>query len=31
VKKGAVWWLTNRDRQGGAAVVLRVAISPEFV
>jgi phosphohistidine phosphatase len=31
VKKGAVWWLTNRDRMGGAAVVLRVAIGPEFV
>jgi hypothetical protein len=31
VKKGAVWWLTNRDRMGSAAVVLRVAISPEFV
>jgi phosphohistidine phosphatase len=31
VKKGAVWWLTNRDRMGSAAVVLRVAIGPEFV
>jgi phosphohistidine phosphatase len=31
MKKGAVWWLTNRDRDGVAAVVLRVAISPEFV
>lgn len=31
VKKGAVWWLTNRNRDGSTAVVLRVAISPEFV
>jgi phosphohistidine phosphatase len=31
VKKGAVWWLTNRERAGPSAVVLRVAIGPEFV
>lgn len=31
VRKGAVWWLTNRDRAGPSAVVLRVAIGPEFV
>jgi phosphohistidine phosphatase len=31
VKKGAVWWLTSRDRLGGAPVVLRLAIGPEFV
>jgi phosphohistidine phosphatase len=31
VKKGAVWWITNRDRGGAAAVVLRVAIGPDFV
>ena len=31
VKKGAVWWLSNRDRAAGASVVLRVAIGPEFV
>jgi len=31
IKKGAVWWLTDRDRDGSAAVLLRVAISPEFV
>jgi phosphohistidine phosphatase len=30
VKKGAVWWLSNRDRAAGASVVLRVAIGPEF-
>ena len=31
VRKGAVWWLSNRDRSGPAAVVLRVAIGPDFV
>jgi phosphohistidine phosphatase len=31
VKKGAVWWLTNRDRSGASSVVLRVVVSPDFV
>ena len=31
VRKGAVWWLSNRDRGGDAAVVLRVVIGPDFV
>jgi phosphohistidine phosphatase len=31
MKKGAVWWLANRDRPGSTSVVLRAAISPEFV
>jgi phosphohistidine phosphatase len=31
VKKGGVWWLSNRDRQGSASVVLRVVIGPDFV
>jgi phosphohistidine phosphatase len=31
VKKGAVWWLSNRDRAGNAGVVLRVAIGPDFI
>jgi phosphohistidine phosphatase len=31
VKKGAVWWLSDRDRDGTTRVVLRVAISPDFV
>jgi phosphohistidine phosphatase len=31
VKKGAVWWLSNRDRSGSSAVVLRVVIGPDFV
>jgi phosphohistidine phosphatase len=31
IKKGAVWWLSNRDRSGASAVVLRVVIAPDFV
>ena len=31
VRKGAVWWLYNRARDGGSAVVLKVAIGPDLV
>ncbi len=31
VRKAGVWWLTDRVRGNSASVVLRVAISPEFV
>lgn len=31
VKKGAVWWITNRDRQDGRQTLLKVAISPELL
>ena len=31
IRKGAVWWLCDRDRDGSAAVLLRVAIGPDFV
>ena len=31
VRKGAVWWLSNRVREDGAGVVLKVAIGPDFV
>ena len=31
IKKGAVWWLTNRNRDGSTAVVLRVVIGPDFI
>lgn len=31
IKKGALWWLSNRVRAGEAQVVLRTAISPEFL
>ena len=29
VKKGAVWWLRDRDREGGASVVLQAVQSPD--
>ena len=29
-KKGAVWWLSNRDRTGASSVVLRVVIGAGF-
>jgi len=31
MKKGAVWWLTNRNRALTAETVLRVVIGPDFV
>jgi phosphohistidine phosphatase len=31
VRKGAVWWLTNRVRDGSASTVLKVVIAPDFV
>jgi len=31
VRKGAVWWLSNRVREDGAAVVLKTVIGPDFV
>jgi len=31
VRKGAVWWLTNRVRGGTASTVLKVVIGPDFV
>lgn len=31
VRKGAVWWLSNRHRESGSAIVLKVAIGPDFV
>lgn len=31
VRKGAVWWLTNRVRAGTASTVLKVVIGPDFV
>jgi phosphohistidine phosphatase len=29
IKKGAVWWLRNRDREGGAQVVLHAVMGPD--
>jgi phosphohistidine phosphatase len=31
IRKAAVWWLTNRMRDGTASVVLKVVIGPDFV
>jgi phosphohistidine phosphatase len=31
VRKGAVWWLSNRDRDGGSTVVLKVVLGPDFL
>src|SRR5436190_9359350 len=31
VRKSAVWWLSNRAKEGGAAVVLKSVQSPEFL
>jgi phosphohistidine phosphatase len=31
VRKGAVWWLSSRTRNGEFTVVLKVVISPDFV
>ena len=29
VKKGAVWWLRSRDREGSAQVVLQAVMAPD--
>ena len=31
IAKGGLWWLSNRERAEGTSVVLRVAITPDFV
>jgi phosphohistidine phosphatase len=31
IRKGGVWWLSDRDREGSALVRLRVVIGPDFV
>ncbi len=31
VRKGAVWWLSNRIRSAESSVVLKVVIAPDFV
>ncbi len=30
IKKGAVWWFSNRTRQGESQTLLRCTVSPEF-
>jgi phosphohistidine phosphatase len=31
VRKGAVWWLSNRVREDGAAIVLKTVVAPDFL
>jgi phosphohistidine phosphatase len=31
IRKGAVWWLSNRVRDSGSALVLKVVIGPDFL
>ena len=31
VKKGGLWWLSNRDRDGETQVVVRAALAPDLV
>src|SRR6478752_437652 len=31
VRKGSVWWLSNRARETGAGVVLKAVMSPDFL
>ncbi|TCV90793.1 phosphohistidine phosphatase SixA [Sulfurirhabdus autotrophica] len=31
MKKGSIWWLSNRIRQGEKQTILRAVISPEFL
>jgi phosphohistidine phosphatase len=31
VRKGAVWWLSNRVRDGSSALVLKVVVGPDFL
>jgi phosphohistidine phosphatase len=31
IKKGALWWLSNREREGEHQVVVRAVLGPEFL
>ncbi len=31
MRKGAVWWLSNRSREGGHKVTLRAAMCPDYL
>ncbi len=31
VKKGGLWWLTNREREGESQVVLRAVLAPDLL
>jgi len=31
VKKGAVWWLSTRERDGASQAVIRAVVNPDFI
>jgi phosphohistidine phosphatase len=31
IKKGALWWLSSREREGSALITLRLVITPDFL
>jgi len=31
IRKGGIWWLTNRVRNGDSSVVVKVVLGPDFV
>lgn len=31
IKKGALWWFNQREREGSAQVILRLVIAPDFL
>jgi phosphohistidine phosphatase len=31
IKKGGLWWLTNREREGKSQVVLRAVLAPDLL
>ena len=31
VKKGGLWWLSNREREGEAQIVVRAVLAPDLL
>lgn len=31
IKKGAIWWLSTREREGNEQVILKAALTPEMI
>ena len=31
IKKGAIWWLSTREREGNEQVILRASLTPELI
>lgn len=31
IRKGGVWWLSHRDRDGASSVIVKLVIGPDFV